>query len=152
MKNINDKKAVDTTKKAGMRHDNGMNAIATRVVRLKIARGFRCTSAMGKLLRAFRGKDFSYTSGHLLQVVLNNSREISDLMRYTENCIGHLQPQREISIRLCILSDTEERYLVTERSQKRQSTLLALQMSLCNDVLTVRVSAPNRLWLSLTLL
>lgn len=129
-----------------------MDTITTKVEHLKIARGFRRTSAMGILLRAFRGKNSLNKPGHLLHTALRTSRAISDLMKCTESYIEHLSPQREITIRHCILLNSEESYSVMVRSQKRLSILLELQMSLCNDELTVRVSAPDRLWLSLSLL
>lgn len=129
-----------------------MDTITTKVVRLKIAKGCRHTSAMEKLWRAFRGKDSLNTFGHLLCTALRNSRAISDLMKCTENYIEHLQQQKEIKAQHCILSNTEERYLVRVCSQKQLSTLLELQMSLYNDELTVLVSAPSHLWLALSLL
>lgn len=156
MKIINDKKAFDTyfevVKQRVKRYEEDMDTITTKVAHLKIARGFHRTSAMGILLRVFRGKDSLKTPGRLLRTVLRTSRAISDLMKCTESYIGHLPPQREITIRHCILSNSEESYIVMARSQKRLSILLELQMSLCNDELTVRVSAPDHLWLSLSLL
>lgn len=156
MKIINDKKAFDAyfevVKQRVKQYEEDMDTITTRVVRLEIARGFRRTSAMGKLLRAFRVKGSSNITGRLLYTSLRTSRAISDLMRCTENYIEHLPPQREITIRHCILSNSEESYIVMARSQKRLSILLELQMSLCNDELTIRVSAPDHLWLALSLL
>lgn len=156
MKIINDKKAFDAyfevVKQRVKRYEEDMNTITTKVAHLKIARGFRRTSAMEKLLRAFRVKGSSNITGRLLYTSLRTSRAISDLMRCTESYIEHLPPQREITIRHCILSNSEESYIVTARSQKRLSILLELQMSLYNDELTVRVSAPDHLWLSLSLL
>ena len=133
-------------------YEEDMDTIITKVTHLKIARECRHTSAMGRLLQAFRVKDYEYITGHLLYTTLRSSRALSDLMRCTKNYIEYLPPQREITIRHCILSNSEEHYLVTARSQKRLSTLLELQMSLCNDELTVRASAPDHLWLSLSLL
>ncbi len=156
MKIINDKKAFDAyfkaVKQRVKRHEEEMDTITTKVVRLKIAKGCRHTSAMERLWRAFRGKDSLNKLGHLLCTVLRTSRAISDLMKCTENYIEHLPQQKEITARHCILSNTEERYLVTVCSQKRLSTLLELQMSLYNDELTVLVSAPSHLWLALSLL
>ena len=155
MKIINDKKIdayLEAVKQRVKPHEEEMDTITTKVVRLKIAKGCRHTSAMGRLWRAFRGKDSLNTLDHLLCTVLRNSRAISDLMKCTENYIEHLPRQKEITARHCILSNTEERYLMTVCSQKRLSTLLELQMSLYNDELTVRVSAPSHLWLSLSLL
>lgn len=155
-----------------------MDTITTKVVRLKIAKGCHHTSARERLWRAFRGKDSLNTLGHLLCTALRNSRAISDLMKCTENYIEHLPQQnvfvrpdeqnracsdsamarkralkrKEITAQHCILSNTEERYLVTVCSQKQLSTLLELQMSLYNDELTVLVSAPSHLWLALSLL
>lgn len=155
MKIINDKKNdayLETVKQRVKPHEEEMDTITTKVVRLKIAKGCRHTSAMEKLWRAFQGKDSLNTLGHLLCTVLRNSRAISDLMKCTENYIKHLPQQKEITAQHCILSNTEERYFVTVGSQKQLSTLLELQMSLYNDELTVLVSAPSHLWLALILL
>lgn len=142
----------ENIKKNHTKPTSPMDTITTKVVRLKIAKGCRHTSAMEKLWRAFQGKDSLNTLGHLLCTVLRNSRAISDLMKCTENYIKHLPQQKEITAQHCILSNTEERYLVTVGSQKQLSTLLELQMSLYNDELTVLVSAPSHLWLALILL
>ena len=73
MKIINDKKAFDAyfkaVKQRVKRHEEEMDTITTKVVRLKIAKGCRHTSAMERLWRAFRGKDSLNKLGHLLCTV-----------------------------------------------------------------------------------
>lgn len=153
---INDKKAFDAQLRSVQHalefydYDN-KDAIITKVICIKRERTRRCTSAKEILWRAIRALGFSRQRYRLLDNALSNSGVLSDLEKYTESYVARLQPPSEIRKTHSILSATEEVYSVEVHSQKRQSILLKLQMSLCNGGLSVRATAPRHLWLSIFL-
>lgn len=157
MSKIRDKKAFDVhirSVKQAMEfcdYDN-KDFITTRVIRIKKERRHRGTSAKERLLRVLQALGFlRQKRRHLLDKALRSSGVVSDMKRYTESYTARLQPPTEIKTTHSILSETEEVYCVEVHSRKQQSILLKLRMSLCNGELSVRVTAPRRIWLSILL-
>lgn len=119
-----------------------MDTITTKVVRLKMAKGCRHTSAREKLWRAFRGKDSLNTLGHLLCTVLRNSRAISTLVCTAKSNTTHQQGESVTEITHSLLSSSEEEYSLVTYRQKQRLCLLKLRLCLTDGVLVIHAEAP----------
>lgn len=134
------------------KNHNSLDSIVTRIVHLSLKEASLHTSAMGRFWQeTLKMAGVLPPPRHLVDRVLCSSSVVSDLVKHTKSYIAHLQSPKEITVRHSILSATEEHYRLGVIYRKQQSILLELHLSRCTGGLSVRVSAPRHLWLSVFL-
>lgn len=129
-----------------------LDTIVTHTIHLSLKEASLHTSAMGRFWQeTLKMAGALPPRRHLVDRVLCSSSVVSDLAKHTKSYIAHLQSPKETIVRHSILSATEEHYRLGVICRKQQSTLLELHLSRCTDGLSVRISAPRHLWLSVFL-
>lgn len=132
---------------------NGLNEMLTCTIRLPKATicPVAAPKGIGQRLSEWFGLRNCSRHHLLLDRALHSSAVMRCLNEYTENYIARQAPPIRIERRHSSFSLSEECYTVVLHRRTRQSTLLALHLSWCNGELSVRVSAPRHLWLSVAL-
>ena len=131
-----------------------LNEIKEGTIRLPLRVEYPRTTARGRFLQTIRrlgGRTILRGHSSLLDIALRNSRVLSAALRLSRSRTALQQVPLNIETKHRIMSEFEEEYSVRINLQKQSLNQLVLQLSLCNDVLRIRVYAPRHLWLSLSL-
>lgn len=136
----NAKECLDETKEA--------------IIRLPIKVEYQSTTTKGKLFQAIRRlvKRTTIRGNHsLLDIAVRNSSILASAIKQTKSNTTRPQVQLTTNTEHRILSEYAEEYSVSIYHQKQLLNQLELQLSLCNDVLVIRIACRRSLWLSLFL-
>lgn len=131
-----------------------LDEIKEATIRLPIKVEYRSTTAKGKLFQAIRSlaKRTTIRGNHsLLDIAVRNSSILASAIERTKSNTTHLQVQSTTNTEHHILSEYAEEYSVSIYHQTQLLNQLKLQLSLCNDVLVIRIACQRSLWLSLFL-
>lgn len=131
-----------------------LDEVKEATIRLPIKVEYPSTTTRGKLFQAIRilAKRTTIRGTHsLLDIAERNSSILSSAMKWTKSYTKHPKVQLTTNTEHCILSEYAEEYSVSTYHQTQRLSLLKLQLSLCNDVLVIRIACQRSLWLSLFL-